>query len=51
MMYKVCGLDRNGYPATLVTSDYKEALRFSNNGQWPIEVVVNQSYDYWRLSK
>lgn len=45
-MYKVYRAD---LIKTLVTSDYQEALRFSNNGEFPIEVVTNTSYDYWRF--
>lgn len=50
MMYKVSAIDKNGMPKTLVTSDYAEALKFSNNGQFPIEVVATTNYTYWRLN-
>lgn len=50
MMYKVHGINKNGMPATLVTSDYAEAVRFSNNGQFPITVIADNNYNYWRLN-
>lgn len=51
MLYKATGLDSNGMLTTILTSDYKKALAFSNNGQWPIEIVNPQPYTHWMSNR